>query len=170
MNATGYLSQTEHAVKQLFAALDVYRSILEADPRPAFIYSGDPDDTDARDLALRAWYNENNAAIQESLQRQREYVGLTFSNAMLCGAVLQISAMGITTYSTNSDIPKSCADYVKPGTHASRFCVGRHVKDVPLGLVVLAARNQYATGKILNRTSSSLTCLGVLRSSQAIPT
>ena len=44
-------------------------------------------------------------------------------------------------YSTGGVVPPSLTTVVKPATQ--KFCVGRMVRGVPIGLVVYAARNQH---------------------------
>lgn len=56
--------------------------------------------------------------------------------------------MGIYLFSQNTTIPASCTNLVtppnkKPIQKAIKFCVGRLVHDIPIGLIVYAGRNQF---------------------------
>lgn len=143
MKPAEYIEETSKAVQQLFEGLAFYRQILEKDPRPVHVASVSPDDKDAWQKEIDRWYEQNKEAIEKSLETQREYIGYTFSQATLAGAVLQIASMGISLFSANTDVPKSVSDFVKPDSKAAKFCIGRTIRDLPLGLIILAARNQY---------------------------
>ena len=72
------------------------------------------------------------------------YFGRSFSEATLCGAVLQVAFMGLFLFSKNTDIPDDCNTLVKRANgKAIRFCVGRRVHDIPIGLLIYAGRNQF---------------------------
>lgn len=51
--------------------------------------------------------------------------------------------MGIKSFSKNSRIHPSFNDVISTGTIAQKFCVGKEIKGVPIGLIIYAARNQY---------------------------
>ena len=52
--------------------------------------------------------------------------------------------MGIDVYSHNKIIPNSCKGIVPPkATKAIRFCIGRELFNLPIGLIIYAGRNQY---------------------------
>ncbi len=72
------------------------------------------------------------------------YFGRSFSEATLCGSVLQVAFMGLFLFSKNADIPDDCNTLVK-GTNekAIRFCAGRRVHGIPIGLLIYAGRNQF---------------------------
>lgn len=99
-----------------------------------------------RKKAFDEWCDENKEAIEKSYKISREYLGVSFSNATLCGSVLQIAYMGITLFSSNNVIPDSCKSFVnkgKKGKDPIRYCIGREVRGLPIGIVIYAARNQY---------------------------
>jgi hypothetical protein len=81
--------------------------------------------------------------IQADLEAQRHYMSESFAQATLCGSVLQLAAKAIECYSCNTQIPKDWASFIRPGTKQVLFCTGNLVRDVPLGLVIYAARNQH---------------------------
>lgn len=147
MDPAKYLQETEHAVHQLFDGIAYYRSILEEMPVPVFVTSISYDDNkEAWNNAFDKWSEENKEAIDRSYKISREYLGLSFSNATLCGSVLQIAFMGISLFSNNNVIPSSCKRFVnkaEKGKDAVRYCIGREVRGLPIGIVIYAARNQY---------------------------
>jgi hypothetical protein len=51
--------------------------------------------------------------------------------------------MGITLYSRNKAVPREFSSIIKPASKVARFCIGRRVRDVPIGLIIYAGRNQY---------------------------
>ena len=139
-----YLQETEHAVHQLFDGIAYYRRILEDMLVPVFVTSISYDDNkEAWNNAFDKWSEENKEAIDRSYKISREYLGLSFSNATLCGSVLQIAFMGISLFSGNNVIPDSCKCFVNKEQDAVRYCIGREVRGIPIGIIIYAARNQY---------------------------
>ena len=96
------------------------------------------------DKELFEWYEKNKKDIQDANKKHQEYFGLSFSKATLCGAILQIASMGINLFSMNQKIPASCKAIVSPKQKAVKFCVGRSIRDLPIGIIIYAARNQYS--------------------------
>ena len=120
-----FLQETEHAVRHLFDGIQHYESILKGVTPPS------------------------QARTPEEVQRYvvlaERYFGYSFSEAALCGAVLQVAFMGISLFSSNSVIPASCSAIVPAVDHpATRFCIGRQIHGIPIGLVVYAGRNQHS--------------------------
>ena len=143
MKASDYMEETENAVMQLLEGLAFYRDIMKSDPKPVFVASVNPDGKGAWQEQLENWLQENDDKIDSSLQKQREYFGYTFSQGTLAGAILQIACMGISVFSTNNVVPDTCKKFVKPGSNHVKFCCGRKVCNLPIGIIILAARNQY---------------------------
>ena len=143
MKPSEYIEETSKAVQQIFDGLSFYRRILEEDPRPVHVFDANPDDETAWKESLERWYKEMGPEIAKSLEKQREYSGYSFSQATLAGAILQIASMGISLFSKNSEVPESCRDFVSPKSKHVKFCIGRIVSRLPIGVIVLAARNQY---------------------------
>lgn len=143
MEPAEYLKETEHAVHQLFDGLAYYRKLLEEMPKPVFVTTIPFNGKDDWNKAFAQWYEENKKAIEKSHEKTRKYLGLSFSNATLCGSVLQIASMGISLFSKNNVIPDSCKSLVNEGQDAVRYCIGREVRGLPIGIVIYAARNQY---------------------------
>lgn len=134
-----YLRKTESAVQTLFKGIDTYVALLRGHSDAVFVTSY----TNYADLQLQfdAWAEKN----QEALARQRaavtRYSDEVFAQAALCGSVLQIAAKGLSIYSDNATVPKEWKSVVSKSM--ARYCIGRSLRGVPLGLVIYAARNQH---------------------------
>jgi hypothetical protein len=134
--ASEYLGKTKSAAQSLLAGIDSYFDVLRSAPSPVLVGSY------TSEVTREAWMRNNHGSIAASLAAQRAFVSEAFAMANLSGALLQIAAYGIRSYSTNQDVPQSLS-YLNIRTHQRAFCVGRSVRGVPLGLIVYAARNQY---------------------------
>lgn len=139
--ATEYLNKTESAVRKLFEGIDSYASILKRHPGAGFATSY----TNEADFYAQyeAWARENESQIRASLEAEREYIAESFAQATFCGAILQVAAKAIECFSKNTSVPKNWSAIVKVGSKAVPFCTGRLIREVPLGLVIHAARNQH---------------------------
>lgn len=133
-----YLKKTESAVVKLFEGIDSYLKIPKV-----IIYMGDAENKDT-------WENKNSVSIQSSLKSQKEFFAESFALATMCGSLLQISAMGIQLFSKNINISKKLPENVlkpltlmKPKKQPVKFCTGRLVSQLPIGLIIYAGRNQY---------------------------
>jgi hypothetical protein len=93
--------------------------------------------------AFRKWHKKNRPAIKRALERQRKYFGYQFSIGTLCASILQIAYMGINLFSKNNAIPPEFLSKIKAETKVVKFCIGRRVREVPIGLIIYAGRNQY---------------------------
>lgn len=132
-----YFGRTESAVKTLFDGIHGYTKLLK---KPLVYVGSDP----APDSpAFLAWQEQNREQIQAMLAKHRAFFAETFALSTLCGAVLQVAAKAIEVYSENTTIPGNVAGFVKASSTAVPFCIGRTIKDIPLGLIVLAGRNQH---------------------------
>ncbi len=119
-----YLAETEHAVRHLLTGINYYESMLTGVMPPS--------------------QANNIDEVKFYMERAESYFGCSVSEAALCGAILQIAFMGIYQFSTNNAIPAHSSTLVKPGNgKAIRFCVGRLVHDIPIGLIIYAGRNQF---------------------------
>ena len=141
-SAAEYLKETEPAVRNLFKNLEQYYAILKKIKNPAFVspYTSKED----YDVAFKKWQRKSRAAYKRAFERQRQYWGYRFSIGTLCGAILQIAHMGINLYSKNKVIPPELSSIIKPKSKVACFCIGRGVREVPIGLIIYAGRNQYA--------------------------
>jgi hypothetical protein len=137
-----YIKETEPAVKNLFDSLERYFSILKKIKLPTFISPLNISEEQA-DEAFGKWQKKNRPAIKRGLQRQRKYFGYQFSIATLNGSILQIAHMGIALFSENKVVPPDFSSVIRAGSKEARFCIGRRVQEVPVGLIIYAGRNQY---------------------------
>lgn len=136
--AQDYINQTASAAKHLFAGIDDYIQILRDAPTPALIT-----DTKQSDAMLQSWAATNSKKIEQSLEAQRQFFAEKHALATLCGSILQIASMAIRLYSENKSIPPEFAACIKTNKNAIRHCIGRRVRDVPIGLLIYAGRNHY---------------------------
>ncbi|MCW5318360.1 hypothetical protein GTQ43_32955 [Nostoc sp. KVJ3] len=140
-----YLRATKSAVLKLFDGINLYNEIFLKKPIPIFNFSSNLTDSaailEARKQAYDNWLLENEAAIKLSLQAQKGYFAESFAIATLCGSLLQIASMGIQLFSTNEeiaeDLPETLRSVIKPKTKVARFCIGRRVRNVPIGLIIM---------------------------------
>jgi hypothetical protein len=123
MNAQGYLEQTGDAVKQLIRAGSEYEQILADRITPL----QEPDELQ----------------LKEYMAAAEEYFGLQFSQAALCGSILQVAFMALDLFSANTTISPDCVDLVGTSVKAVKFSLGRRVHGIPIGLLIYAGRNQY---------------------------
>ena len=70
-------------------------------------------------------------------------LGLEFARATLCGSIAQVSYVALKQFSTNAEVSSGHRFGVASGVSAAKFCVGRLVQGIPLGLLIYAARVQY---------------------------
>ncbi len=87
-----YLKDTEHAVRHLFVGVNEYESILRGLTPPS-----------------RAKSNQEVSAYMEAAH---VYLARSFSEATLCGSILQVAFMGLYLHSENDVIPGDCASLV----------------------------------------------------------
>jgi len=91
--------------------------------------------------AVENWARENPDSIEARLNAERTFMSEKYALTVLCGSLLQVATMAIRLHSRNRQIPDHLNEIAS--SHAS-FCIGRVIRKVPIGLVVLAARNQYS--------------------------
>lgn len=137
-----FIERTQSAVESLFIGIDSYLHILRRARPPVLvgIYSTETEHEDA----LERWMKmkENADAIEARFEAQRAFMSEKYALTVLCGSLLQVASTAIRLYSKNRHIPEEFLDIEKNDSHAT-FCIGRRVREVPIGLVVIAARNQY---------------------------
>ncbi|WP_068818211.1 hypothetical protein [Phormidesmis priestleyi] len=143
-SAEEYLKRTESAASRIFDGISSYIEILRDAPKPTF--SGSFDGSETRKQAFDSWAANNEEAIKLSLKAQREFSAESFALATLCGSLLQIAYMGIQWFSENQEIPdnlpKDLHSLLKPKTKPAKFCIGRKIRSIPIGLIIYAGRNQ----------------------------
>lgn len=133
-NPEEYLKRTEHAVQHFYTGLDscwqVYEQALEH--------------WDMSRIG-RPLTEEEMARARRYTEQAGKYFYLKFSEGILAGAITQVAATAIRLFSTNNGVPQDCSDIV-PETAKSiiPFCIGQRKFGLPIGLIIYAARNQYA--------------------------
>jgi hypothetical protein len=144
-SAEEYLKRTESAVIIIFDGINFYLKILRNAPPP--IYIGSDGDTLSQKPAYKNWVDAHKNAIQSSFKAQREFSAESFALATLCGSLLQIAAMGIQLFSENEempeDLPEALRSSIRPKSKPIKYCIGRRVRNLPIGLIIYAGRNQF---------------------------
>jgi hypothetical protein len=135
--ATAYLLRTESAVKHLFEGISHYFDILKTTSSTAYITVNGP----STNYEFSKWHEENHGNLIQDRDSMRTFVVESFALDTLCGAVLQIAGKALEQYGRNKIIPDNLAKFVHPKN--SRYCIGRYIRNVPLGLIIYAARNQH---------------------------
>jgi len=122
------LLSTEPAVQLMFMGLQLYRYLT---PRPSL-----------------EQYREGDGGIkmtrgqaQGFLKDEVDAMSFDTAKATLSGAIIQVACSGLNQHSTETKIPKQLN--ITMDQKKAKFCVGRAVYGLPLGLVVYAARIQY---------------------------
>ncbi|MDT7043017.1 hypothetical protein [Candidatus Nitronereus thalassa] len=151
-----YLSKTESATIKLFEGIQSYINILKDAHSPAFAFYESEEEKIQKEY--REWEKLNRGKIENAIAAQEKFVDESFALATLCGTVLQLAAMGIQKYSKNTDIIPEFKGIIKPGTKPVKFCVGRSERDLPIGLIIYAGRNQYnhLDGRNLNPINTAI--------------
>lgn len=138
-SAAEYLERTESAVRILFSGIEEYLRILRRVERVVFVTSEPAGPK--QDAAFAAWHAANAERIDKIRAAEREFVAETFALGTLCGAILQVADKALELYGSNDTIPDGLP--IKLKQHHAKFCVGRTIRGVPLGLIVYAGRNQH---------------------------
>ncbi len=141
-NLEEYLARTETATKLLFEGVRAYRAMLLGAARATTFASSYTDHEDW-EAQYATWRQHNDAEITRAEYQYNLYFAETFSNATLCGSILQIASKGIEKYSKNDTAPVDVQGLVGNLGRAKRFCIGRRIRDLPMGLIVYAGRNQH---------------------------
>lgn len=134
-----YLIRTKSAVEHLMTGIDAYLQIFKSVRPPVLVgtYSNEAE----RGAALEQWVKEKAEDIEKVLVMERTFLSEKYALSVLCGSLLQIAAMAIRLYSKNEQIPVDLLGVVKAAN--APYCIGRRVREAPLGLVIYAGRNQY---------------------------
>ena len=138
--ATEYLAVTEYAVRHLFDEMDSYCALPQFAVNPVFgsFYPSGPEQ-EAEYEALEIVHADSLVISRQAMQKfTAEYSALD----ALCGAVLQVADQTLSLYGKDAATPPEWSDVVSKGT--ARYCRGHLLREVPLGLVIPAARNQHA--------------------------
>ena len=115
-----YLQKTETAAQTLFEGIDKYMEIIKSIPLP--------------DVGIS----------EEWREAEKQFLYESFAMATLSGAVLQLAYMAIRQYSNHGSVPERFDALIKKDSLAEKFCIGREIRFVPIGLIIYAGRNQAA--------------------------
>lgn len=138
-NAIEYLDATESASRHLFTAVNSYMEKLKKGVALTFTTSKTygPE----QDAEYQAWCVKNAEALEKASAARAEFRAEYFALNTICGAILQIAEKGIEIYSKNTTISPQWEGKISPAL--AKFCVGRIVRETPLGLIIYAGRNQH---------------------------
>ena len=139
--AAEYLAKTESAVRHLFDGIAVYDNLLRSADIPVFLRD-EPFDTPAQAAEQKAWEIRNAERFAAAWQAEQKFHAEFFAMNTLWGAVLQVADKALDLYGKSVAIPPAWRDVVTE--EGAKFCCGRLIRTVPLGLVIHAARNQHA--------------------------
>lgn len=139
--AIEYLAKTESAVRHLFAGIAAYDNLLLSADLPVFLRD-ESFGTAAQDAEQKAWEIRNAERFAAAWQAEQQFHAEFFAMNTLWGAVLQVANKALDLYGKPVAIPPAWRDVVMEKT--AKFCCGRLIRTVPLGLVIHAGRNQRA--------------------------
>lgn len=127
----GYFRDTEPAVRHMFEALHEYDAVTV--PPVLGKYAN-----------RRGVVTMHNDQMVEYMKDLSSSFALDFAKATLCGSIAQVAYIALKQYSENEVIDDACvALAVAQASPAAKFCVGRRVHGIPLGLLIYATRVQY---------------------------
>jgi len=142
-----YFSETEHAVRSFFDCIAHYSELIKMGVSPCTTFRHD---TEEFETQYEEWINqpEIREAHEIAELARKEYRAQFFSMHVVAGSILHIACKAIELFSTSSELNSKYSHLLsgcKPGLakQAAKFSLGREVRGVPLGLVILAGRNQY---------------------------
>jgi hypothetical protein len=130
MAAQDYLADTKPAVSHLFEGLNAYDSIK---------------------LPSILQYIENTGLVKMTkgeneafLKAYEQSFDLEYARAVLSGSILQVAYMALKTYSPDPSDTSTYSKFGVPnGSKVGKFCLGRQVHGIPIGLLIYAGRVQY---------------------------
>jgi len=136
-----YLAKTESAVRHLFDGIDAYHNPLRSADIPVLVRD-EPFGTAAQAAEQEDWIIRNEERFAAAWEVERMFLAELFAMDTLCGAVLQVADKALDLYGKEDSIPPAWSGVVKK--KMAKYCCGRLIRTVPLGLVIHAARNQHA--------------------------
>lgn len=122
---TEYLDTHEPAARFLFEGVRRFIELSQA--------------IDMRDVGRRSVSPDTQDGAAADYRRFQTY---QTALAVLCGSILQLADIGLYLCSKNRRIPDSCREFATDDT--AKYCVGRDIHGLPLGVYVHAGRNQFA--------------------------
>jgi len=143
-----YLAQTEHAMKSLFELLNEYREVINLSVPP--IYVDDAGSFSEINEKYTKWrFNHEIAEAHElATYAYEEHQAHAFSQAIISGSILQIASKAIDLYGANNVLSTEASTLLNGLkdeliSSVTKYASGRLIRNVPLGLVIYAGRNQY---------------------------
>jgi hypothetical protein len=134
-----YLEKTKSAMTHLFNGINKYNFLLKKAISPVFL-SGKSDANDLQKDYLN-WQEQNKIQIQKALSMKRAYLAEYFSLSTIAGAIIQIADKAIDLYSKENT---STAEWDhKEIKNYKKYIIGRKIRDIPIGLIIHASRNQH---------------------------
>ncbi|MDO6446842.1 hypothetical protein Q4493_13765 [Colwellia sp. 1_MG-2023] len=132
-----YFKEAEHALDGLFKSLEYYCGLAKKAVEPIII-SDRPIEHLNQDLSRR----------EEIYKSMKMYQSHQFSMHFVSGSILQFVSKAIDLYSDQKEMNfDKSALFSKFNDNKklllSKYSVGRIVKGIPIGLVILAGRSQY---------------------------
>lgn len=137
-----YLSKTESAVKHLFIGIDGYKNLFIDQPVFSRSHSGIDDFYNQHHEYVKDHQDEFHAAEL----RLEKFFSEEWSMSVLCGAVLQMADKAIEIFSNDreSNLDNLAQELKRVvGKNHKKYCIGRIISEIPLGLIILAGRNQH---------------------------
>jgi hypothetical protein len=129
-----YLSMTEFSVKHLYDGVNA-----------CFNYYKEASEYWDISKLNEPLNEENKNKLDKYLSLARKYFDLNFSENTFCGSILQVASIGIDYFSRNNNIPDSFEDVIRQNSEkVKRFCIGKELYGIPIGLIIYAGRNQYS--------------------------
>lgn len=135
-SAKSYFAKTKTATCKLFQGIEAYRSIIKRAP----VFTNSFLDEHDLNAQVEQWRQQTATEWLAYDAALEEYLAQSFAQATLSGSVLQIAAKAIECYGSGSDIQ---SDFDKLSPKIKKFCVGRIIRGVPIGLIIYAGRNQH---------------------------
>ena len=130
MSLHPYLADTEPAVQHMFLGLSGYYS----ERLPSILQYRD----EAGVIRMTKVENE------EFLNAYKAHFALEIARAALAGSILQIAYSALKQYPSGATVnPQFLNLGVKRVNPQPAFCVGRLVRNIPIGLLIYAGRIQY---------------------------
>jgi len=128
-------------MRKFFDGIESYSVLARRAVPPIFI--GSAGNQAVSDAEFMAWKKRHDVEIKAALKAQQDYFAESFALANLCGSVLQVAAKYVDLFSKVQAVPPDWIELIKPDDKRAKYCVGKRVRTVPLGLVILAGRNQH---------------------------
>ncbi len=170
-NFQEYLTKTEAATKVLLSGVEQYREMLREAAKLSTFSSSYRDFKDLEEQHAK-WQDENAEKIARAEFLYNNYFAESFSQATLCGSLLQIASKAIEKYSANDFISPEVEAILGRHDRIKLFCIGRAVHGLPIGLIIYAGRNQHMhfegklqspSQKIFNRIATAWDPAGKLK-------